>query len=78
MTQGMKSSEFITAILTVLSGLTCIILGSLKGLPELTNTGTYLMLGGTVGHSVSRGLAKFGTNQTPAAPEPKAEEPKAP
>ena len=63
-TDGMKSSEFVLAILTWLTGAAMVFFGAKTANTDLLNNGLYLILGGSVGHGLSRGLAKFGTSPT--------------
>lgn len=71
MTQGMKSSEFLVALVPVLLGFALVLIGAFKGPPDLISQGTWLLLGGSGAYATSRGLAKLGSSggQTPAAPE---------
>lgn len=64
---GMKSSEFLLALVSLLVGITLVIFGVLKGRPELVEKGMYLISIATGTYSIAAGLKKFGT-QGPALP----------
>ena len=68
MTQGMKSSEFLTALLPMVLGVVLVVIGALKAQQNLLDTGMWLLLGGTGTYGVSRGLAKLGTAPTQPLP----------
>lgn len=69
LTPGMKSSEFLVALLPIVIGIILIALGVWKGEKGLVDTGLYLVMGGSATYGVSRGLAKFGTASPSATPE---------
>ena len=67
MTQGMKSSEFILAILSLLAGGFLTFLGAKNGDKALLDNGLYMVLGSSGSYSLARGLAKFGAAQVEKA-----------
>lgn len=67
MTQGMKSSEFILAVLSLLAGGFLTFLGAKNGDKALLDNGLYMILGSSGSYSLARGLAKFGVSQVEKA-----------
>lgn len=70
MTPGMKTSEFLVALVPLICGLVLTVLGVFKGQSALIDTGMTLLVGSSGAYGLSRGLAKFGTGTTDPAPTP--------
>ncbi len=66
MTPGMKSSEFMLALVPSLIGLVLVVLGLYKGDGDLVTKGVAMLTGASAGYSVSRGLSKLGKSPEPA------------
>lgn len=66
-TPGMSTSEFLMACVPMVIGLVLIILGTLKGDPNLVAMGAAMLTGTSAAYGVSRGIAKAG-NKLPADP----------
>lgn len=65
---GFQTSEFIVSLIPILGGIALIIIGAIKGMDSLVNTGMLLSGIGSGGYSLSRGLAKFGAGAAQPAP----------
>ena len=67
MTAGLRSYEFFLSLVTIILGAALLVFGALKSQPELIDVGKWLLMGGTGTYGISRGLAKLGSTQPPAA-----------
>lgn len=73
-TPGMKSSEFLLALIPNFLGLVLVVFGLYKGQEGLVTTGMVMLTGSSAGYSLSRGLSKMGTAQPVANPPPANDE----
>lgn len=60
MTPGMKTSEFIMALIPMLIGFALVVFGTLRGQQNLVELGVIMMTGSSAGFGISRGLSKIG------------------
>lgn len=70
MTPGMKTSEFLMALIPMVLGFALIVFGTLKGQQSLVELGVIMITGGSAGYGISRGLSKIGASSPPALPPP--------